>query len=76
MKLMLAAAGRTMPADRLEQRGLAGAVRSDHGDELARADRERHVASSARRPPYETERSRQRLSIVPLPAISCRDMLR
>jgi hypothetical protein len=38
-----AAADRQQAGDRVDERGLAGAVRSHHGDELARAYDERHV---------------------------------
>ena len=43
----LAADRRNDAGDGLEQRGLAGAVRADHGDELAALDLERHAAQRA-----------------------------
>ncbi len=43
----LAARRLIKPRDHVEQRGLAGAVRSDDGENLARIDRERHVIDGA-----------------------------
>ena len=60
------ARGRVNAGNKVEQRGLAGAVRSDDGEDLARLDRERHArdrghAAERDRDVLDSERTQVRL---------------
>src|ERR1700737_4407572 len=50
-----AGGGPDYPADEVEQRGLARAIRTDHADELTRGERKAHPVDDGEAPDLETE---------------------